>query len=1704
MVAGTYITSRATATIPLGTNPGSYYAKIRATTSNAGFDDMLLNLTVLENRSWLRTPDTFGAFLAALNTSGNLGNITINNTGNVKTNFDLLKGGDNGLLNIEGFSSFSFEIEKQVSRVIHINFSVAPNAIEGIFNVTILIRNLSAEPAQRNVTVVLNVTDPPPTLFNIIVTTEFEFGYENISIQTDAVDNFGVDKVWTNVSTPFSTNETFNLTKLYNNTYHVNYTVNETGRYVIVICANDTSSKMTCTGQINASSSNTTLVRGSPQPASIVIDNITVEYAPVFTINSYLNNTGGSRAFNASLNITESQQNITIGGFFYHGQMLKLTSKLNLTNLTISPFTVPGTYPVNFEGNWTNLDNSTNTSLIVLQVNVSANPQVNLTTGAISSSVIDGQIKTVQSTLRSYGNVNASGVTINCISGVACINFSTSFGPSDIATFMPNTTQQMNVTISVPSQFKIGTYQGIIEINWTPARTLLIPLVVVVPANISWTHKEGSLNRTAFTNENGTFGTVNVTNTGNLEITLNLTFTGDITNLMRAPENVTIAPGASSIIQINFSTQDIVNDTQNFTGMFITNLTGGIRANASFTEVGTNLTLTVIKFNLIIMSPTTVSPITGVIPDQNLTIIANVSDNETATGNVTFFLKLYNATNSSVAAPNITYAFDSGTLLWNITFLAPSLDLNKAYNINLTATYNKTTNTSNTTRTRSVVQIKSIVYNDTVVPSITNEIPFRVTLNTLLIIRTNITEFGILGNVTSNVTLPKLNQSDNDTVIITNSYIISENDDLYIYLTNSTNTIMLGTYTFRLKACDTAGNCNTSTETFDIYPTTQFAGNAKDVELITEAHIGLLFTLNDLITGYKRFIFGTNNSNGNYNETVDVKIYNIDAELTNTSMLGTVRLLGANVSGPQLNPIKFGRVRNARTTSSSLKGLYIESTLNYSSAEITIDFSECLSGECGNPIFDPRHLGIYKYGASWSPKFSASNNEQWTRIANTAGDNTDNSVNLTSLKIKGTTTSVNGVYVLAEFICGNTECESEMGESVNNCPTDCPFIPVTQGGGQQQQQPPPSAGGAGSAGGAPPKTTGAAENVPFEVKADLLEIGIAPGEEKTFSIDVKNNRGAATTVTITVEGPVFGLITVQKPSFSLAAKTTEVVLIKAYASPTTAPGKYTGEITVKSGEVTHTTPVTILVRSILVPLLDVQTKVLSKTVDPADKVLFEVSVINKGETEKIEDITLTYRVRPVQNDNETITTFKETVAVENILTFRRTMDLPDTAPQGQYILDVVATYWYGNKTATSADDFEILSIPIPLQILRAVFLNWLTYVVVMGGLPIAIIGRKVLVTRLAMRKAKSRYGSTVDFNALPKPGPNSIKIGKIAETNKDAYIDISQLLMHSIAAGGTGSGKSVSAQVVTEELLKRKVPIIVFDPTAQWTGFMKANKLKVFFDLYPKFGIKPEEATGFKTNVILVEDPTMPVNIKDHMKPGEITVFVMNRLPPEKLDDFVRRSIQSVFDMRPQESKEIKLLLVYDEVHRLLPKYGGKKGYTAIERAAREFRKWGIGVFLISQVLLDFKGAIRANIANEIQLRTKYEGDIGRVKSKYGMEYASKVTKLTIGTGLFQNPEFNNGKPWFINFRPLLHNPFALTDEEINQYIDLSKKVAEIDAKIAEMKKAGKDTYDIEIELNIAKDKIKTAAFKMADTYIESVKKRLEKTNAPAPAQAKQ
>ncbi|MBN2202775.1 MAG: DUF87 domain-containing protein [Candidatus Aenigmarchaeota archaeon] len=1686
--AGSNFTSHINITVPSGQTPGKYIANLIASSSNAGNDTALLNITIPENKTWTRTPSTFGTILAPKNTTATIGNITVENIGNVKIPFEVTKSGDNGYVRIEGVNWYSFDLEKQVSRNINISYTVPDFVTDGLYNVTLLIRNVTADPASQNVTFTLNVTDIPPVIDDVVIDPlAFEQGYENVTIEANITDNYAVSHAWVNITPPNSSSFILPMINTHNDSFNITYEYPVAGLHQIIICANDTQTLTTCTDPVNVTSSDTTEITIVPNVTTINATNITQVSGQSFAINFSASNFGGSRAHEVNVSLNYSNNTSATPTYFQFGTLLKNEAEYNITTISVDSSTVPGTYYVNFTSQWVNLNNSNNTSVYSLPVNVTANPFIGVSKSQISEVAWAGTPKTTNLTLTSIGNVNATNISIECTSGEVCENFTIDYEPQNVSLLEIGNSSTFNITLTVPSNYQTGTYNGTMNISWSdnytqPSFYREMPVYILVPANVSWIHDPTEIVQRVKDGTQGQFGQIEIINTGNANMSLNVTVNGTISPYITLDSyNITSQYGNSSFITINYSSPNITYDA-NYTGFITTNITGAMRENASVKEVSTEVTLFVTPYNVNIVSPTQSVPEIDVNVGDNIETWVNVTQNSSMiTENVTFEVVIFNDTISTNATIN-NQDYSVPHNAWEIDFIAPNLSTGRVYNLNITGFHNGTYY-----NVRSDIEYNSIVYEDEAAPLIDVEIPIRVPVNSSVCIGANITESGGLKNITASMKLPD-NTTQNITLILK-----SQTPDVYSYGFNFSNTSQLGNYTFNITSCDLSNNCNASSDNFEIYPIVLFSGYTKDIENILDPVINVNFTFYDYDTNDIRSNFSSNLTTGYYNETIDSKVYDIVISTSGDAFDNSIKLYNSNISINYNNSVSFGKIPTVRTSSTVLKGFYVNNTLPFENATIIIDFSECLNSACGFPIIDPNHLGIYKYTGNWTNKVSSTDNSLFSRLSNTDMDNGDDSVNLTSLEARINVSDITGVYVLAEFICGDGECESNYGETTSNCPTDCLYVPPTPtnpitGGGA-------GGGGGGSGSGTSTTTqTGVDVNiVPLEVRSTIIETTLTPGEQKTFSTDIINNLDEDVTVSIVVEGPVFNLLTIQRPSFRLNGKTTESVSIRAQAPLTAVPGIYTGNIVVTAGDVEHTTPVTITVREVLEPLMDVQVKVLSESINPGTNLTFETTLLNMGETAEINDITVTYTVRPLNGPDEIITTNTETLAVENVLTFKRTVQIPENTPEGMYLIDTNVSYWDGNKYASSSDDFEVTKLPWILILLKSIFLNWITYVVLLGGVPSLLVGLRWYAAFKASKTAKARYIAPLDFKALPKEGADSLLVGRIAETDIKSYIPIPQLLMHSIAAGGTGSGKTVSAMVTAEELLKRKVPIIVFDPTAQWTGFMKPNTLKPMLAMYPKFGLKPSDATRFKTNVILVEDGDMEINIKKYMKPGEITVFVMNRLSASENDKFVRRSIQEIFDMRPTESKEIKLLLVYDEVHRLLPKYGGKKGYTAIERAAREFRKWGIGIFMISQVLLDFKGAIRANIANEIQLRTKYEGDIGRVKSKYGSDYASKVTRLTIGTGLFQNPEFNHGRPWFVNFRPLLHSPFALTDKEIDTYMTLDKKVKALEEKIEKLKAQKVDTYDIEIELNIARDKVKTAAFKMAETYLDSLEKRLER-----------
>jgi uncharacterized membrane protein len=1446
--------------------------------------------------------------------------------------------------------------------------------------------------------------------------------------------------------------------------FNTTYWTNISGIHEMRICANDTSSKVGCTEIIYLTAAGNTNIAISPNVTAANVTDMTIYHEEDIHIEFNLSNVGYARAFNVTLNITYPENWSASPANFSFGTLYKNNFSSNITVISVPAFTMPGEYFVNFTTDWINLNSSYNgTNMTSILVNVTENPELDLQDRIPATDevvITAGNTKNVTFNLTSIGNVNVTNITFSCQSGEVCVNFTgpSPFSPSNMSLLTINQTELVNITISIPSEYPPGIYNGTINASgdYTSDSSYIY---INVPANISWSQEPNNITREVIQGTQGHFGTITVRNNGNVFV--RLTVVQYIWNLgtyvIFSPNQFDLDVGETEYIDLNY-TAPVTYSFVSYDGILWT-----YNESADPDHYETLLNLTVHPYFVDIISPTEAIPKLNVSPGDEIEAKINITYGTLSVyENMTFNLSLSNSTTVVyVSMTNMSYNSSEG--LWYVNFTAPSLALQKGYDLNVTAIYSKTPAKK---ITYYDLEPKAVVYRDDVPPSILISVPARVPANTTAVIYANVTDPGGAENASIVVYDP------NGTAEYGNMTYLYRDVDTYVFRYDYTDTDQIGIYSVNVTGCDKSGNCDSTNTSFEIYIGVWFSGYAKDILRTGKPVINQSFLFYDDIFGGNLLIDLTSDpGTGYYNESIDARMYDLEVDFWNDS----IALLTVPLLQDIHNPVQFGSVTNLNRISIGGAGVYrgmiVNNSLSYSLGLFTLNYS----GLEDSIVLS--NLTIYhcpSFGLiTPTPSICTSS---WTRM---------NAVlNITTTSLAVNTTNLHGVFAIANFICGDNNCSEEYGESIANCPLDCE-IPAP---------PPPVEPGAPGVGrGVGVEVPPGVPQVPVEIKSTLIFVTLRPGEHEIHSIDVTNNLGGRITVETSVTGNAWELVQIEKPVMEVPGRSTSVLKVKLYALPTTQAGIYTGDIVanVRGQNITHVTPVTIKVEVPPEPLLDVKVSVLTKTVEPGGNLKFELTLLNMGPTATIEDIVVNYEVKGLETER-VITKSSETLAVENVKSFTKTIPIPQDTPQDRYVVEVNVTYWYGKKSAFAVDSFDVFILPAPLALLRAVFMHWLTYVVVFMLIPGFYFGRRLHRMWMEKKRVRRRYIFPIDFKKLPKVGADSILVGKIAETDAKAYVDTKALMMHSLAAGATGAGKSVSAMVCAEELLKRNVPIIVFDPTAQWTGFMKPCKDKRMFDLYPNFGMKPEDARGFKVNVILVTDPEMDIDIQKYRKPGEMTVFVMNRLEPEHLDKFVRKTVSSVFRAALPEERDLKLLLVYDEVHRLLPKYGGKGGYIAIERACREFRKWGIGVFMISQVLMDFRGAIRANIATEIQLRTKYEGDIGRVKTKYGMDYASKVVKLTTGTALVQNPAFNEGKPYFISFRPLLHDTGRLSDEEINKYVKVNEEIEKIDKEVAAMRARKVDTTDIEIELNLAKDKMKAGQFTMAESYIESLKARLK------------
>ncbi len=532
-------------------------------------------------------------------------------------------------------------------------------------------------------------------------------------------------------------------------------------------------------------------------------------------------------------------------------------------------------------------------------------------------------------------------------------------------------------------------------------------------------------------------------------------------------------------------------------------------------------------------------------------------------------------------------------------------------------------------------------------------------------------------------------------------------------------------------------------------------------------------------------------------------------------------------------------------------------------------------------------------------------------------------------------------------------------------------------------------------------------------------------------------------------------------------------------------GVYKGTLTI-TGTIEKEIPITIKIVDKKMPIetLMIAVDLFEGVVNPGRNLNYKITLQNLLVDQEYQ----VYLEKLIVGENNSVIYYKESEVVEikKALSIINHVEIPANFSEGNYLFIVNARYLGSTSSVTAP--FSVRKplylysfLGIPLWIFFSVF-SFASFVLL-----------NVFIYKRYKAK-KKRYGISLDTSTLPKADKKFMKLGLIAETKTMAYLEPEKLKTHAIVAGATGMGKSISAQVIVEEALMKNVAVLVFDPTAQWSGLLRKCEDKKMISFYPKFGLKPTDARGFPGNIRKISHAREVIDVQKYIHPGQIQIFALNKLDPKDIDMFIASVIRQIFRSDPKEEQDLKVLLVFDEVHRLLSKFGGSgEGFLQIERACREFRKWGMGVILISQVLSDFVGEVKANINTEVQTRTVEESDLERIKTKYGEEFLKSLVRAEVGVAMFQNAEYNRGKPYFINFRPILHNTRRLSDEELEKYNKYNEIIDDFESQVEQLEVEKVDIFDLKMELKLIKDKLMTGNFSVVDIYIEGLTPRLQK-----------
>ncbi|PSG99524.1 MAG: hypothetical protein BRC29_05410 [Nanohaloarchaea archaeon SW_7_43_1] len=1607
-------------------------------------------------------------------------------TGDDKDIFSINSSGKNSetatsAIELENQENYTYDIP---NKSVPTYYSIPSDETGGTYKANIIIsctpiddtRNCEDQTVQLPIKA--EIDDPAPYFENLSVEPSVQVIDKKVDLEADVLDNdqgyiFSEEPV--NFTLLKDLNDTVSRTNLGANlkegttsTFISNYTADESlsqgpDWYGVKVEARDSS------GQKNISKQVEFKVRKKVDP-KLTTDNDTLAYNKVTSESSQQKRITGSIAggdfaadkvnLTISTNSTKAENSFNIGGRFErYGKIDPEETVTFDKTVTAKSGTDPSVYQLNLVLKWENPDGEKEKKTADVNLDVNSTKKIRGNHPDPDRIEIDhNSTKRDSFTVESFGNDEATGIdfNFNCTDCDEDVSFD--FNASDVRLGSgEEVTIQSNVTIAeyVPT----GPIYGNMEVDYDSGTESLEQLEIFVKrqqaVSVEPDNQSSSLQIDTGVERLGTLSTKNIGNE-NIDIEFDDNDSSSSSNELfldekSTPYGTTIQPSNNDSVAIKFDSDSEAVSTGTYKYFVEPKLGSGSLDKKEIL----NLTVTVEDYNLLINN---VSKKKKIKEGENLTASFNVTEGEEVINDdVSIDLRI----SSNGSEFGIPEYYNDSTKKWESSFNAPDLPDGENHNYSFLAdspsfevTLENSTNVS---------------YLDVSAPTVVTASADSVFSGNKSNMSATLKDDSNVTDVSAKITAPSgSTETESFTKNGSNSFETQFN-----------KTTEKGLYTVNFTATDELDNAGSFIRYMRVYEPINVNGTA--VNPVDSTEIELLNPDGEVSERIEP------TEQDEYNETIKTGNFDVRIKPDENTTAFVEDFQGKKVAE---SPPKFDSVLEPKTVNPEgrlLTGFGLNSeNFKQINGRISVDYS----GFRDNISF-VGNLVIQKcenYNVSDGDGNCISGFEE-------AGTVVDRSSDLAYTNI-----SSFSAYVLTEKSSSDNTLSVELEENLSDLDLGSLLEQAASSSGSSGGGGGGGGGGSGgSGGGGSPSGFGDLVDQLNNSESQLaignnrLSVSLEPGEKKSTAVSVQNPRSEAVEIDITPTGNIEPLISLNS-SVELQPGEFRTVRIEVDAENESELRQISGFLRVEGEEQERSIPFNIEIVSSENRLLDVSVEPTVESFEPGEAARLKLSFSNQGFSRAV-DAETTIEIEDIV-ENETIARTTDTFAVQTTLDRVVELQIPESADIGTYEAraDVEYSNVPGNRSATAVNQVDIRRPFLERKTLYLTNQTWfiIIFLLIAGGSG----GGYWYYRKKKLEAKRKRFEEQVDNDAIPSDTGRSAFVGELSEIGTRSFINLDDLMTHCLTAGATGAGKSVAAQVIVEEALEQGVNVIVLDPTGQWSGYLDENENDEFFAFYSDFGMKEGDARSYEGNIRAVDADQDTIDITDIMRPegdeGSIHVFSMHKLENAELEEYLSDTIQQIFDYNPEEKDSLKTLICYDEAHRVLPKFGGTgRGVKMLERGAREFRKWGTGMLMISQVIEDFPEEVRANIGTQIQMRTEYEGDLDRIERKYGNNITQGVTKADTGTGMLQNSSYNHGRPYFVDFRPVKHSPERLSDEELDKFEKYNRRVDELEDMISILKSQDEDVFEYESQLKLVKKNIRKRSFNLVDTYLDELEEDL-------------